>query len=111
MRNELKDYNIKNLAKTGRQIWNEALGRIKVEGGTEDDKTVLYSSFYRTFERPICMSETGGRYFSAFDGEVHDDNGTPFYNDDWIWDTYRAAHPLRTLIDQKKKKTSLLPSC
>lgn len=104
MRNELKDYNIKNLAKTGRQIWNEALGRIKVEGGTEDDKTVLYSSFYRTFERPICMSETGGRYFSAFDGEVHDDNGTPFYNDDWIWDTYRAAHPLRTLIDQKKEE-------
>ena len=104
MRNELKDYNIKNLAKTGRQIWNEALGRIKVEGGTEDDKTVLYSSFYRTFERPICMSEAGGRYFSAFDGEVHDDNGTPFYNDDWIWDTYRAAHPLRTLIDQKKEE-------
>lgn len=104
MRNELKDYNIKNLAKAGRQIWNEALGRIKVEGGTEDDKTVLYSSFYRTFERPICMSEAGGRYFSAFDGEVHDDNGTPFYNDDWIWDTYRAAHPLRTLIDQKKEE-------
>ena len=52
MRNELKDYNIKNLAKAGRQIWNETLGRIKVEGGTEHDKTVLYSSFYRTFERP-----------------------------------------------------------
>ena len=104
MRNELKDYNIKNLAKAGRQLWNETLGRIKVEGGTEDDKTVLYSSFYRTFERPICMSEAGGRYFSAFDGKVHDDNGTPFYNDDWIWDTYRAAHPLRTLIDQKKEE-------
>lgn len=104
MRNELKDYNIKNLAKAGRQLWNETLGRIKVEGGTEDDKAVLYSSFYRTFERPICMSEAGGRYFSAFDGKVHDDNGTPFYNDDWIWDTYRAAHPLRTLIDQKKEE-------
>lgn len=104
MRNELKDYNIKNLAKAGRQLWNETLGRIKVEGGTEDDKTVLYSSFYRTFERPICMSEAGGRYFSTFDGKVHDDNGTPFYNDDWIWDTYRAAHPLRTLIDQKKEE-------
>ena len=50
------------------------------------------------------MSEAGGRYFSAFDGKVHDANGTPFYNDDWIWDTYRAAHPLRTLIDQKKEE-------
>ena len=49
------------------------------------------------------MSE-GGRYFSAFDGKVHEDNGTPFYTDDWIWDTYRAAHPLRTLIDQQKEE-------
>ncbi|RAZ18580.1 glycoside hydrolase family 92 protein, partial [Klebsiella oxytoca] len=57
----------------------------------------------RTFERPICMSEDG-RYFSAFDGKVHEDNGTPFYTDDWIWDTYRAAHPLRTLIDQQKEE-------
>lgn len=56
------------------------------------------------------MSEDG-RYFSAFDGKVHDDNGTPFYTDDWIWDTYRAAHPLRTLIDQKKKRTSLPLIC
>ena len=103
LRRELKDYDIEKLAQTGREIWNEALGRIKVEGGTEDDKIVLYSSFYRTFERPICMSEDG-RYFSAFDGKVHDDNGTPFYTDDWIWDTYRAAHPLRTLIDQKKEE-------
>lgn len=104
LRSELGDYDINKLAETGRRIWNEALGRIKVEGGTENDKTVLYSSFYRTFERPICMSEDGGLYFSAFDGKVHNDNGIPFYTDDWIWDTYRAAHPLRTLIDRKKEE-------
>jgi len=104
MRKELKDYDIKALAKTGRQIWNDVLGRIKVEGGSEDDKILLYSSFYRTFERPVCMSEAGGHYFSAFDGKVHEDNGTPFYNDDWIWDTYRAAHPLRILMEQKKEE-------
>ena len=104
LRSELGDYDINKLAETGRRIWNEALGRIKVEGGTENDKTVLYSSFYRTFERPICMSEDGGLYFSAFDGKVHNDNGIPFYTDDWIWDTYRAAHPLRTLIDRKNEE-------
>ena len=81
LRSELGDYDINKLAETGRRIWNEALGRIKVEGGTENDKTVLYSSFYRTFERPICMSEDGGLYFSAFDGKVHNDNGIPFYTD------------------------------
>ena len=104
LRSELGDYDINKLAETGRRIWNEALGRIKVEGGTENDKTVLYSSFYRTFERPICMSEDGGLYFSAFDGKVHNDNGIPFYTDDWIWDTYRAAQPLRTLKKKKKEE-------
>lgn len=100
---EMKDYDVQALAQAGRKVWNETLRRIEVEGGTEADKTVFYSSYYRTFERPICMSEDG-RYFSPFDGKVHDDNGTPFYNDDWIWDTYRAAHPLRVLTDQKTEE-------
>ena len=52
------------------------------------------------------MSEDG-RYFSAFDGQVHNDNGTPFYTDDWIWDTYRAAHPLRTLTNMKMEENIL----
>ena len=103
LRREQKEYNLVNLVQTGRDIWNETLGRIRVEGGTEDEKIVFYSSFYRTFERPVCMSEDG-RYFSAFDGQVHNDNGTPFYTDDWIWDTYRAAHPLRVLIDRQKEE-------
>lgn len=103
LRREQKEYNLEKLAQTGRDIWNETLERIQVEGGTEDERTIFYSSFYRTFERPVCMSEDG-RYFSAFDGQVHKDNGTPFYTDDWIWDTYRAAHPLRVLIDRQKEE-------
>ncbi len=103
MRRELPDFDVKALAAAGRDIWNEALGRIRIDEGSEEDKTVFYTSFYRTFERPICLSENG-RYFSAFDGQVHDDEGTPFYTDDWIWDTYRAAHPLRILVDRTKEE-------
>ena len=98
LRRELSDYDIDALAAEGRKIWNETLGRIKVKG-QENRKRVFYTSYYRTFERPICMSEDG-RYWSAFDNKVHEDEGTPFYTDDWIWDTYRAAHPLRTIMDQ-----------
>lgn len=97
---EQKAYDVKALACEGRRIWNEALGRIAVKGGTEDQKTVFYTSYYRTLERPVCISE-GGRYWSAYDGKVHDDEGTPAYADDWLWDTYRAAHPLRILLDQE----------
>ncbi|MBR5176258.1 MAG: GH92 family glycosyl hydrolase [Bacteroidales bacterium] len=98
LRAELTDYDIDALAAAGRKIWNETLGRISVKG-PEKRKRVFYTSYYRTFERPILMSEDG-RYWSAFDNSVHEDGGVPFYTDDWIWDTYRAAHPLRILMDR-----------
>ena len=97
LRREIADYDVDALAANGRKIWNETLGRIAVKG-PEKRKKVFYTSYYRTFERPILMSEDG-RYWSAFDNSVHEDGGVPFYTDDWIWDTYRAAHPLRTLMD------------
>jgi predicted alpha-1,2-mannosidase len=95
---EIADFNLSAVAERGRKIWNDALGKIQVNGGSYDDKVVFYTSLYRVYERPVCISEDG-RYFSAFDGKVHNDEGVPFFTDDWIWDTYRAAHPLRVLID------------
>lgn len=102
LQRELNNYNVKQLAEKGRNIWNEALGKIKIAGDDETDKTIFYTSLYRCYERPVCISE-GGRYFSAFDGKIHQDGGKPFYTDDWIWDTYRATHPLRVLIDVEKE--------
>lgn len=102
---EIKGFDLKSLAAEGRNVWNDALGAISVEGDDEE-KEVFYTSFYRTFERPICLSEDGS-YFSAFDGKVHSDEGTPFFTDDWIWDTYRAAHPLRILINQSQEEAIL----
>jgi len=103
---EVAGKTVSELQSVGRDIWNEALGKIKVKGGTTDDKTVFYTSLYRCYERPISISE-GGRYFSAFDGEIHDDKGRPFYTDDWIWDSYRAHHPLRILIDPESEEDVL----
>lgn len=100
---EQKGFNRKVVEAEGRRVWNETLGHIQIKGGTEDQKSVFYTSYYRTFERPVCLSEDG-RYFSAFDGKVHFDDGVPFYTDDWIWDTYRAAHPLRALIFPKAEE-------
>ena len=106
MERELHNYNVSGLAAKGRSIWNATLSRITVEGGTEEDKRELYTSYYRTFERPVCMSEDG-RYWSGDDGQVHNDEGTPFYTDDWIWDTYRAAHPLRAITDRPLEENIL----
>ncbi|MEH6406114.1 MAG: GH92 family glycosyl hydrolase [Leeuwenhoekiella sp.] len=106
MEREVVGVSMASLQNTGKKIWNDALGKIKVEGGSQDDKTVFYTSLYRCYERPVCISEDG-IYFSAFDGLVHADNGRDFYTDDWIWDSYRAHHPLRVLIDPKKEEDIL----
>ena len=102
LQREIAAYDVDVVAKAGQNAWNQALDKIQVEGGTEDDKTVFYTSLYRCFERPVCISEDG-RYYSAYDGKVHEDGGRPFYVDDWIWDTYRATHPLRALIDAERE--------
>lgn len=103
MMRELSDYNLQAVKERGREVWNKALSCIKIAGGERGYKQVMYTSLYRTFERPVCISEDG-YYFSAFDGKIHEDNGIPFYTDDWIWDTYRAAHPLRLIINEKQEK-------
>ncbi len=97
---DLDGFDIEKTIAEGREIWNNSLSKIKVEGGSHDDQVVFYTSLYRTYERPICISEDGS-YYSPFDGKIHADNGEPFYTDDWIWDTFRATHPLRVLIEKE----------
>ncbi len=97
---EMDGFNLEKVVSEGRETWNQTLSKINVEGGSDDDKTVFYTALYRTYERPICISEDGN-YYSPFDGKIHADNGEPFYTDDWIWDTYRATHPLRVLTEKE----------
>ena len=103
---EVPDYNIDKLAQAGRDRWNETLGKISIEGGTEDQKTVFYTALYRSHERMVNISEDG-RYYNSFDGKIHDDEGVPFWTDDWIWDTYLALHPLQVILAPKEEEQKL----
>lgn len=103
LRREIAAYDLNKVAQQGRRIWNEALGKIKVEGASHENKVIFYTSLYRVYERPVNISEDSC-YFSAYDGQVHNNGGEPFFTDDWTWDTYRAAHPLRVLIDAPVEK-------
>ena len=94
---EVTGWNLDVLAQAGRARWNEALGKIQVTGGTEAQKRTFYTALYRCYERMINITEDG-RYFSSFDGKVHED-ARPFYVDNWIWDTYLALEPLQTILN------------
>lgn len=98
---ELGDRPFDQLVQEAREEWENALGQIRVEGGSERQRRTLYSALYRYMGRMQNITEEG-RYFSAYDGQVH--AGEPdFYVSDQIWDTFRSAHPLRLLIDPQRE--------
>src|SRR5690554_3729979 len=113
MEKEVNGFDIDNLANSARDKWNKVLSQIEVEGATEDQKTVFYTSLYRAHERMVNISEDG-KYFSGYDNQVHEDNGVPFWTDDWLWDSYLAFHPLMTILhpkDQEEKLQSYIRMC
>jgi predicted alpha-1,2-mannosidase len=97
LRREIPAWGFGKIKDGGKARWNETLGRIAVEGGTESQRKVFYTALYRSFERMINITEDG-HYYSGFDHKVHEDP-RPFYVDNWLWDTYRALEPLQTLLN------------
>ena len=80
-----------------RKAWENVTSQINVVGGTDARKRTFYTALYRCYERMVDITEEG-KYFSNYDGKVHDADRN-FYVDDWIWDTYLALHPLRTILN------------
>jgi len=98
LQSEIPDWNFEALKNKSKEKWNTALGKIEIEGGTSDQRVAFYTALYRTYERMVNISEDG-RYYSGYDNKIHDDNGSPFFIDDWMWDSYHAAHPLHAMIN------------
>ena len=106
LENEIPGWDFDALKSAGKEKWNSALGKIEVRGGTEDQKKVFYTALYRNYERMVNISEDG-RYYSGYDNAIHNDNDTAFYVDDWMWDTYRASHPLQAMINPGLESTKI----
>lgn len=94
---EIPDWSFERLKDNAMVTWENVLEKIVVEGGTDAQKRTFYTALYRCHERMVDITEDG-RYYSNYDGMVHDTD-RDFYVDDWIWDTYLALHPLRTILD------------
>ncbi len=105
LKNEIQDWDFEKLVESGKDIWEKALGKIQVKGGTDAQKRSFYTALYRTYERMINISEDG-KYYSAYDHQIHESE-RDFYVDDWVWDTYLVHHPLRMIIDTKKENDML----
>lgn len=105
LKKELTAWDFDALKKSGEQIWNKTIGQIEVKGGTEQNLRSFYTALYRDYERMININEYG-RYYSAYDHQIHQST-RDFYVDDWVWDTYLALHPLRTILCPQKESDML----
>ncbi|MBQ8493564.1 MAG: GH92 family glycosyl hydrolase [Alistipes sp.] len=79
-------------------MWSEALGRVRVEGGTEDDKTIFYTALYHSLLHPNILSDVNGEYPAMESGMTGVAVGYDRYTVFSLWDTYRNVHQLLTLV-------------
>ena len=94
---EISKNTFDEVSKAGKKEWEKVSNQIQVEGGTTAQKRTFYTALYRTYERMVNVNEYG-QYYSGYDKKVHKSK-RPFYVDDWVWDTYLAQHPLRTILN------------
>lgn len=92
-----------SIHKSARSEWQKALSRIRVKGGTEDQKTVFYTAMYHTLLHPNLLNDVNGEYpLMENSGAVgHSDNDR--YTVFSLWDTYRNLHQLLTLVYPEKQ--------
>jgi predicted alpha-1,2-mannosidase len=79
------------------QRWNQALGRIRVSGGSKRHLDTFYTALYHAFLAPRTFSDVGGAY-PGMDGQVHRARGRVQYADFSGWDTYRTQVQLLSLL-------------
>ena len=96
---ELGDAGFDELAEAGRKSWNEVLGRVAVEGGSEEQLKTFYSCLYRSLLFPRKLYEKDGRgnivHYSPYNGKVLSGY---MYTDTGFWDTFRSLFPLLNLL-------------
>ncbi len=90
------------LAKSeARSAWEAQLSKIEIEGGTDDQQTIFYSALYHSMIAPNIFQDVDGRYRGT-DLKIHQATNHRHHTIFSLWDTYRATHPLYTIIEQER---------
>jgi len=98
---EIPGWNFDEVAKNGYALWNKELNKIIVDKGTPDQLSTFYTALYHSMVVPNIFSDVDGMYL-GMDKQAHKAEGFTPYTVFSLWDTYRAYHPLMTIIDTKR---------
>ncbi len=97
---ELPGWNFEQTRLASEKQWNTELAKIEVKGDAEKQK-IFYTALYHTVVVPCVNMDVDGNYRGR-DNNIHHADGFTYYSVFSLWDTYRAAHPLYTIIDRKR---------
>ena len=95
---EMKDWNFDKVKHQATELWNKSLGKIKIEGGTEDQKKVFYTSLYHTQIDPRIFEDVDGNYVGG-DNKAHQSETFTKRTIFSGWDVFRSQMPLQTIIN------------
>ncbi|MHC4939086.1 MAG: GH92 family glycosyl hydrolase [Planctomycetota bacterium] len=84
-----------------RAAWNDQLSKVSVRGGSRQQKRTFYTALYHSFLAPNLFTDVDGRYRGT-DLKVHRAEGYEHYTVFSLWDTFRAAHPLFTILETER---------
>ncbi len=89
-------------------VWRERIGKIEVQGGTAGQQVAFYTALYHASLCPRIVSDVDGSYNGfAQQGKLHRVTHGDAYDDYSLWDTYRALHPLLTIIDPERDQAMI----
>ncbi len=94
---EIGEWDFDAVRQRSRALWAQALGRMSVEGGSEDQKTIFYTALYHSLLDPRTMADVSGDYPGG-DGKIHRAQNFTKRTIFSGWDVYRSQFPLLTLI-------------
>ncbi|PLX10193.1 MAG: hypothetical protein C0598_10895 [Marinilabiliales bacterium] len=100
LENEIPDWDFKNNRKMAKEAWENQLDKIEVFGN-RDDKEIFYSALYHSFVAPNLSSDVDGRY-RAHNNKIYENSDMKMHTVFSLWDTFRALHPLFTIVQQDK---------
>lgn len=100
-RQEIENKSFDQVKKDAQDAWEAQLEKIIVESDNKDYLTNFYTSMYHTMIAPNLYQDVDGRY-RGMDLKVHQNTNFEYYTVFSLWDTYRATHPLYTIIEQDK---------
>lgn len=98
---EIKHWDFEKVKKEAETFWNKELSKIEVTSNDKDKLAIFYTALYHTMMQPNIAQDLDGKYRGR-DNQIHTAEGFDYYTVFSLWDTFRAAHPLYTLIDKKR---------